>query len=129
MFPNGVKVYKWPYEKEPTEDLVKAEMKKFGFKAYDLQTLAGWFKRSAHAHDYQEIRAAVIGCTTFYFDNLPLTVEAGDILIIPAGLVHSVVSHNGNPFTAFKGSSTGERSVTEHDDGKGSIEYLESLKS
>ena len=129
MFPNGVKVYKWPYEKEPTEDLVKEEMQKFGYSAYDLQTIPAWFKRSSHSHDYEEIRAAVNGCTTFHFDNIPVTVEAGDILIIPAGIQHSVISHNGNTFTAFKGSTTGERSVTEHGDGKGSVEHLESLKS
>ncbi|MES2615055.1 MAG: cupin domain-containing protein [Bdellovibrionota bacterium] len=129
MFPNGVKVYKWSYEVEPTEELVKEEMKKFGYTAYDLQTIPGWFKRSSHSHDYEEIRAAIKGCTTFHFDGMPITVEAGDVVIIPAGLKHSVISHNGSPFTAFKGSATGERSVTEHGDGKGSIEHLASLKT
>lgn len=129
MFPNGVKLYKWPYEKAPTEELVKNEMQKFGYFAYDLQTLNGWFKRSAHAHDYEEIRAAVKGCITFHFDDFPVTVEAGDIIIIPAGTQHTVISHNGNEFSAFKGNKEGKRSVTEHGDGKGSVEYLESLKS
>ena len=128
MFPNGVKVYKWPHEIEPTEELVKEEMKKFGYAVYDLQTLPGWFKRSDHAHDYEEIRAAVRGCTTFHFDNYPVTIEPGDIIIIPAHIQHMVISHNGNPFSAFKGNTVGKRSVTEHGDGKGSIEHLESLK-
>jgi mannose-6-phosphate isomerase-like protein (cupin superfamily) len=128
MLPNGVRVYKWPYEIQPTEELVKTEMQKFGYKAYDLQTIPGWFKRSSHAHDYEEIRAAVSGCTTFHFENIPITIEAGDIIVIPAGIVHSVISHNGNIFTAFKGNSKGERSVTEHGDGVGSLEYLESQK-
>lgn len=129
MLPNGVKIYKWPYEKEATEELVKEEMKKYGYSPYDLQTIPGWCKRSPHSHDYEEIRAAVKGCTTFHFDNLPVTLEPGDILIIPAGTIHSLKSHNGNPFTAFKGNTAGERKVTEHGDGVGSVEYLESLKT
>ncbi len=44
--------------------------------------------------------------------------------LIPAGVPHTVVSHNGRPFTAYKGSTSGVRSVTEHGDGKGSIEDL-----
>ena len=128
MFPNGVKIYKWPYEIEPTEALVKQEMEKYGYQPYDLQTIPGWCKRSSHAHDYDEIRAAVQGCTTFHFDDYPVTMEPGDVLIIPAGIKHSLSSHNGNPFTAFKGNTAGKRSVTEHGDGKGSVEYWESIK-
>ena len=129
MFPNGVKVYKWPYEKEPTENLVQEEMEKYGYKAYDLQTIPPWCKRSSHSHDYDEIRAAVKGCTTFHFEEYPVTIEPGDILIIPAGTKHSLASHNGNPFTAFKGNTAGKRIVTEYGDAKGSVEDLESLKS
>lgn len=128
MFPNGVRVYKWPYEIQACEALVKQEMEKYGYSAYDLQTIPPWSKRSLHAHDFDEIRAAVNGCTTFHFENFHVTLEPGDILIIPAGTKHSLTSHNGNPFTAFKGNSAGKRSVTEHGDGVGSVEYLESLK-
>jgi mannose-6-phosphate isomerase-like protein (cupin superfamily) len=128
MFPNGVKVYKWPHEINPTEELVKKEMEKYGFSVYDLQTLPGWFKRSIHSHDYEEIRAAVQGCTTFHFENMPITIEPGDIIIIPAHVQHTVISHNSNPFSAFKGNSSGIRKVTEHGDGKGSLEDMEKLK-
>lgn len=121
----GIRVYKWPHRTEPTQATVKAEMERFGFGVYDLQTIAPWFERSRHAHDYDEIRGATAGVTTFHFDGLPpVTIEAGDILLIPAGVPHTVVSHNGRPFTAFKGSVSGVRSVTEHGDGKGSIEEL-----
>jgi mannose-6-phosphate isomerase-like protein (cupin superfamily) len=120
-----IRLYKWPHRVEPTPDLVRAEMERFGFGVYDLQTIAPWFERSRHAHDYAEIRGATDGVTTFHFDGLPpVTVEAGDILLIPAGVPHTVVSHNGRPFTAFKGSTSGQRSVTEHGDGKGSLEDL-----
>jgi cupin superfamily acireductone dioxygenase involved in methionine salvage len=122
----SIKVYKWPHQTTPTAENVKEEMKKFGFLAYDLQTIPPWFERSAHAHDYDEIRGAVSGCTTFHFDNIPypITLEAGDIVLIPKGTVHRVQSHNGNPFTAYKGNTLGVRSVTEHGDGKGSLEDL-----
>ncbi len=128
MFPNGVKIFKWPYEFVATEELVKQEMEKYGYSAYDLQTIPPWSKRSSHSHDFDEIRAAVSGCTTFHFESFPVTLEPGDILIIPAGTIHSLATHNGNPFTAFKGNSAGQRSVTEHGDGKGSVEDLEAQK-
>ena len=103
---------------------MRQEMEKNGYRGYDLQTIPPWFERSRHAHDYDEIRAAVAGVTTFHFDDGPVTIEAGDILFIPAGTPHEVRSHNGNPFTAYKGSRSGERSVTELGDGRGSVEDL-----
>lgn len=122
--PNGVSVYKWPHEVEPTAELVAAQMAGFGFRSYDLQSVPPWFFRSRHAHDEEEIRGAVSGVTTFHFDEGPVTLEAGDILIIPSGVQHEVRSHNGRPFSAFKGSRSGERHVTEHGDGRGSVEEL-----
>ena len=117
---NDVKIFKWPHKEPPTPESVKREMERFGFGVYDLQTIPGWFERSAHAHDYDEIRGVTAGNTTFHFQGLlPLTLEPGDILLIPGGIPHEVISHNGNPFTAYKGSTTGARSVTEHGDGKG----------
>jgi len=113
VFPNGVQLYKWAYEAEPTEVGMRAELEKFGFQAYDLQTCTPWFKRSLHCHDFEEIRAAVVGCITFHFKNYPVTVEAGDIIVIPGGLSHEVITHNGNEFKAFKGSRSGVRVVTE----------------
>jgi mannose-6-phosphate isomerase-like protein (cupin superfamily) len=103
-------------------------MQKHGFKVYDLQTIPPWFERSLHSHDYDEIRGAVAGVTTFHFEEFPVTVEAGDILFIPGGIPHSVRSHNGQSFTAYKGSRSGERSVSEHGDGKGSVEDLAKTK-
>ncbi len=100
------------------------ETKRFGYTVYDLQTVAPWFERSRHAHNEPEIRAAVSGTITFHFDDMPITIEGGDILFIPGGLAHEVISHNGAPFSAFKGSISGKRNVTEYGDGKGSIEYL-----
>ena len=123
MYP-GVKVLKWPHKTEPTAQNVAEEMKKFGFKVYDLQTIPGWFERSAHAHDYEEIRGAVEGVTTFHFGDDPVTIEAGDILFIPPHVPHEVRSHNGKPFTAYKASPSGERKVSELGDGKGSVEDL-----
>lgn len=125
LLPNGVQIYKWPYALEPTEELVKQEMEKFGYEVYDLQTVTGWFKRSDHAHDYEEIRAAVRGTITFHFQDFPLTIEAGDVLVIPAGVRHTVISHNGKDFAAFKGNAVGKREVTEYGDGHGSIEHLQ----
>lgn len=122
--PPGVKVFKWPHKETPTEASVRSEMDRHGYKTYDLQTIPGWFERSRHAHDYDEIRGAVKGVTTFHFDDGPVTIEAGDILLIPGGVPHEVISHNGAEFSAFKGSTSGERSVTEHGDAKGSIEDL-----
>lgn len=122
--PNGVALYKWPHKVEPTEQAMKNELESLGFKAYDLQTCDPWFERSRHGHDYEEIRAAVSGCITFHFDEFPVTIEAGDILVIPSGIPHHVIIHNSKPFTAFKGSRTGERKVTEYGDGKGSVEDL-----
>jgi mannose-6-phosphate isomerase-like protein (cupin superfamily) len=124
MFHNHVKVYKWPHNFDPSAELMKKEMEKFGYKVYDLQTLPGWFKRSAHAHDYEEIRGAVEGCITFHFDKTPITIEAGDIIVIPSHTIHTVISHNSRPFSAYKGNAVGERRVTEHGDGKGSVEDL-----
>lgn len=123
---NPVVVYKWPHHFSPTEDNVKAEMEKFGFVAYDLQTIPPFFERSAHAHDYDEIRAAVAGNATFYFDFFPypITLEPGDIILIQRGTIHTVKSHNAFSFTAYKGNTMGTRSVTEHGDGKGSVEDL-----
>lgn len=117
IYPYGVKLYKWPHQHEPNEDLVRQEMEAFGFHVYDLQTIPGWFNRAAHTHDQDEIRGAVSGTTTFHFGDVALTIEAGDILIVPAGTVHGVISHHGRPFTAFKGSTSGERHVTEHGAG------------
>ena len=87
--------------------------KGFGYGVYDLQTVDPWFERSRHAHDDPEIRGAVSGVITFHFDDFPITIEAGDILMIPGGLPHEVITHNGQPFTAYKGSTSGERRVTE----------------
>lgn len=122
--PNGVTVHKWPHHAPPTEESVAAEMKRFGFVGYDLQTVPGWFVRSRHSHDEEEIRGAVDGVTTFHFDEGPVTIEAGDILIIPPGAAHEVRTHNPRTFTAYKGSRSGVRRVTEHGDGRGSVEDL-----
>jgi mannose-6-phosphate isomerase-like protein (cupin superfamily) len=123
-YPNGVQLLKWSRKEEPTAESVAAEMKRFGYKVYDLQTVEPWFERSRHAHDEPEIRAAVSGTITFHFDEFPVTIEGGDILLIPGGVQHEVISHNGRPFSAYKGSPSGERSVTEHGDAKGSVEDL-----
>ncbi|MBI3622350.1 MAG: AraC family ligand binding domain-containing protein [Nitrospirae bacterium] len=128
-FPNGVKLIKWSRKEEPTAELVAAEMARLGYKVYDLQTIGPWFERSRHAHDYEEIRGAVSGVTTFHFDDCPITIEGGDILLIPGGLPHEVISHNGRPFSAYKGSLSGERKVTEHGDAKGSVETLGKRKA
>ncbi|MEM9461271.1 MAG: cupin domain-containing protein [Myxococcota bacterium] len=122
--PNGVTVHKWPHKLEPNADNVADEMKRFGFKSYDLQTVPPWFERSRHSHDEEEIRGAVDGVITFHFDDGPVTIEAGDILVIPAGVAHEVITHNPRPFSAYKGSRSGVRSVTEHGDGRGSVEDL-----
>lgn len=125
----GVRVIKWPHKETPTEESVRQEMEKYGFQSYDLQTIPPWFERSRHAHDYDEIRGAVRGVTTFHFDDGPVTIEAGDILIIEGGTPHEVITHNNGEFTAFKGSMSGERSVTELGDGKGSLESLQAADS
>jgi len=122
--PNGVILYKWAHQSLPSAESVAQEMEGFGFKSYDLQTVPGWFVRSRHAHDEEEIRGAVDGVITFHFDEGPVTIEAGDILIIPGGVAHLVKTHNGNTFSAYKGSRSGERNVTEHGYGKGSVEDL-----
>lgn len=122
--PNGVTVRKWPHKFAPNADNVAAEMADFGFKSYDLQTVPPWFVRSRHCHDEEEIRGAVDGVITFHFDEGPVTVEAGDILIIPGGVQHLVKTHNANTFTAYKGSRSGLRQVTEHGDGAGSVESI-----
>ncbi len=119
------RVIKWPHKFDATPEFMAQEMAKHGFKAYDLQTIPGWFERSSHSHDHPEIRGAVEGVTTFYFPNSVVTLEAGDILFIPAGIPHEVRSHNGRTFTAYKGSVSGERNVTEHGDAKGSVEQLQ----
>ena|ERR1051326_3486749 len=124
IYPNGVKILKWSRTEDPTEESVAEEMKRFGYRVYDLQTVAPWFERSRHAHDEAEIRGAVSGVITFHFDEFPVTIEAGDILFIPGGIAHEVINHNGRPFSAYKGSLSGERKVTEHGDAKGSVEYL-----
>lgn len=123
-FPNGVQLIKWPHHTAPTAESVAAEMKGFGYGVYDLQTVPAWFHRSRHSHDEPEIRGAVDGVITFHFDDYPITIEAGDILLIPGGIAHEVIVHNGATFSAYKGSVSGVRSVTEHGDGKGSIEDL-----
>jgi mannose-6-phosphate isomerase-like protein (cupin superfamily) len=122
--PNGVTVYKWPHQTTPNAENVAQEMEGFGFKSYDLQTVPAWFVRSRHSHDEEEIRGAVDGVITFHFDEGPITIEAGDILIIPAGVAHLVKTHNAHTFSAYKGSRSGERHVSEHGDGSGSIEDL-----
>lgn len=126
MQKSGVRVIKWPHQREPDEESVAREMAGLGFRVYDLQTVPAWFQRSRHAHDEEEIRAAVAGVITFHFDDGPVTIEAGDILIIPPGVAHEVKTHNARTFTAYKGSRSGERHVTEHGDGKGSVEDLAS---
>ncbi len=123
-YPNGVQLLKWSRKEEPTAESVAEEMKRFGYKVYDLQTVEPWFERSRHGHDHPEIRGAVSGAITFHFDEFPVTIEGGGILLIPGGIQHEVINHNGKPFTAYKGSPSGERKVTEHGDGKGSIEDL-----
>ena len=124
MSSSVIKVHKWPHKTDPTAESVADEMRRFGFSCYDLQTVEPWFVRSRHSHDEDEIRGAVDGVITFHFDNGPVTIEAGDILVIPGGTPHEVRSHNGRPFSAYKGSSSGERKVTEYGDGHGSIEDL-----
>lgn len=122
--PNGVRVIKWPHKSEPTPDLVRQEMEKYQFRVYDLQTVSPWFERSMHSHDEDEIRGAVDGVITFHFKDFPVTIEPGDILVIPGGIPHEVKVHNAKSFSAFKGSTSGVRRVTEHGDGKGSLESL-----
>lgn len=123
-YPNGVQLVKWSHKQPPTAETVAEQMRRYGYKVYDLQTVPAWFERSRHAHDEAEIRGAVAGVITFHFDDYPVTIEAGDILLIPAGIAHEVIGHNGNTFTAFKGSVSGTRKVTEHGDGGGSVEDL-----
>ncbi len=122
--PNGVTVFKWPHREAPTPDRMREEMSGLGFQTYDLQTVDPWFFRSRHAHDEEEIRGAVEGVITFHFDEGPVTIEGGDILIIPCGVAHEVRVHNPRSFSAFKGSRSGVRRVTELGDGRGSIEAL-----
>ena len=123
-YPNGVQLIKWSHKQAPTAESVAAAMVEFGYKVYDLQTVPAWFERSRHAHDEPEIRGAVDGVITFHFDDYPVTIEAGDILLIPGGVAHEVITHNGRTFSAYKGSLSGERKVTEHGDGHGSVEDL-----
>jgi mannose-6-phosphate isomerase-like protein (cupin superfamily) len=123
-FPNGVKLFKWPHKEAPTAETVSQAMSGLGYRVYDLQTVPPWFERSRHAHDEPEIRGAVSGVITFHFDEYPVTIEAGDILLIPGGIAHEVITHNGQPFSAYKGSVSGERKVTEHSDARGSVEHL-----
>lgn len=122
--PNDITVHKWPHQRDPDADSVAVEMTRFGFKSYDLQTVPAWFDRSRHSHDEEEIRGAVDGVITFHFDEGPVTIEAGDILVIPAGVAHRVIVHNSRTFSAYKGSRSGVRNVTEHGDGRGSLEDL-----
>ncbi|MGB0646906.1 MAG: AraC family ligand binding domain-containing protein [Bradymonadia bacterium] len=122
--PNAVTVHKWPHQEIPTAEKMRAEMERFGFSTYDLQTVEPWFVRSRHSHDEEEIRGAVSGVITFHFDEGPVTIEGGDILIIPPGVAHEVRVHNASSFSAFKGSRSGVRSVTEHGDARGSVEDL-----
>ena len=124
MFPEGVEVHKWPEKSEPTAESVAEKMKRFGYRVYDLQTVEPWFLRSRHSHDEAEIRGAVDGVLTFHFDWGPITIEAGDILLIPGGVAHEVRGLNPRTLSAYKGSLSGERHVTEHGDGAGSIEDL-----
>lgn len=124
VYPNGVKLMKWSRKEAPTAESVAEVMVGFGYKVYDLQTVPPWFERSRHAHDEAEIRGAVDGVITFHFDDYPVTIEAGDILLIPGGVAHEVITHNARTFSAYKGSLSGERKVTEHADGSGSIEDL-----
>jgi mannose-6-phosphate isomerase-like protein (cupin superfamily) len=123
-YPNGVKLIKWPRKEDPTAEAVAEAMKGFGYTVYDLQTVAPWFERSRHGHDEPEIRGAVSGTITFHFDEFPVTIEAGDILLIPGGISHEVINHSSRPFSAYKGSLSGARKVTERGDGKGSVEDL-----
>ena len=123
-YPNGVQIVKWAHKHAPTADAVADEMRRYGYKVYDLQTVPAWFERSRHAHVEPEIRGAVAGVITFHFDEYPVTIEAGDILLIPGGVPHEVIGHNGDAFTAYKGSVSGQRKVTEHGDGSGSVEDL-----
>ncbi|HXN05857.1 MAG TPA: cupin domain-containing protein [Nitrospiria bacterium] len=123
-YPNGVQLLKWPHKEEPTRESVESEMKRFGYQVYDFQTVDPWFERSRHAHDLAEIRGAVSGVITFHFDEYPVTLEAGDILLVPGGIPHEVIVHGARPFSAFKGSQTGKRKVTEYGDGQGSVEDL-----
>jgi quercetin dioxygenase-like cupin family protein len=125
---DSVKVFKWPHKEPPNETNVALEMERHGYKVYDLQTIPPWFERSRHTHDFDEIRGAVSGVTTFHFDEGPVTLEAGDILLIPGGIPHAVQTHNDKPFTAYKGSLSGVRSVTELGDGRGSLEDLHKEK-
>ena len=125
QFPNGVKLFKWGRKETPTAETVAEAMSGLGYKVYDLQTVPAWFERSRHAHDEPEIRGAVSGVITFHFDEYPVTIEAGDILLIPGGVAHEVITHNAAPFSAYKGSLSGERKVTEHADARGSVEDLE----
>ena len=113
VYPNGVKLMKWSRKETPTAESVADVMVGFGYKVYDLQTVPAWFERSRHAHDEPEIRGAVDGVITFHFDEYPVTIEAGDILLIPGGVAHEVITHNGRTFSAYKGSLSGERKVTE----------------
>ena len=125
QYPNGVRLIKWSEKTNPTAELVAQKMSGFGYGVYDLQTVPAWFERSRHHHDEPEIRAAVQGVITFHFDDFPVTIEGGDILFIPAGLSHEVKVHNANSFSAYKGSTSGVRSVTELGDGTGSVEDLQ----
>ena len=68
---------------------MRAEMSGLGFKCYDLQTVSRGSFEHRHSHDEEEIRGAVSGVITFHFDEGPVTIEAGDILMIPAGVARS----------------------------------------
>ena len=99
--PNGVALYKW-HKVEPTEQAMKNELESLGFKTYDLQTQILGLNVADMAMIMKKIRAAVSGCITFHFDEFPVTIEAGDILVIPSGIPHHVIIHNSKPLRLLK---------------------------
>ena len=88
------------------------------FETKHVESVLGPEKISMNAYENNDVPGVVTG--------LAWTQMGGDILFIPAGVSHEVKVHNSNPFSAYKGSTSGVRSVTELGDGMGSVEDLQS---
>lgn len=90
MQDNIISIRKWTHFQPPTEHKLQELMRREGLKPYRWSNNPGDYYE-AQAHDYHKVIYVVSGSITLGFpvEGEPTTLNAGDRLDLPAGVLHN----------------------------------------
>ena len=89
---NIINIQKWEQKAPPTEAVLRQLMLDEGLAPYKWSNDSGDVY-AAHSHAYFKVIYVISGSITFGFpiDGAPITLQAGDRLDLPAGVLHNAV--------------------------------------